>query len=216
MRSRHAPGIAEDFGWSISVRVTRLGSVAHGDRELPEATAAPGASRRADLLRDRRRLPPVRRVLGRHRADDRDRGGGTDGAGVVALDRPLHEPAAPLGHRHGDRLHCGARLPASVAAGIRHGAASLRRAGAPRTDAGGLVYHVLNRANARAALFADEIDYRRFSELLAEERARGGMRLLAWCLMPNHWHLVLWPHADGDLGRDLLEALLGLFLGGRG
>ena len=27
------------------------------------------------------------------------------------------------------------------------------------------------------------------------------MRLLAWCLMPNHWHLVLWPRADGDLGR---------------
>ena len=27
------------------------------------------------------------------------------------------------------------------------------------------------------------------------------MRLFAWCLMPNHWHLVLWPHADGDLGR---------------
>ena len=27
------------------------------------------------------------------------------------------------------------------------------------------------------------------------------MRLLAWCVMPNHWHLVLWPRADGDLGR---------------
>ena len=72
---------------------------------------------------------------------------------------------------------------------------------APRTDVGGLVYHVLNRANARAALFDDEVDYRSFTELLAEERARSGMRLLAWCLMPNHWHLVLWPGADGDLAR---------------
>jgi len=27
------------------------------------------------------------------------------------------------------------------------------------------------------------------------------MRVLAWCLMPNHVHLVLWPHFDGDLGR---------------
>ena len=27
------------------------------------------------------------------------------------------------------------------------------------------------------------------------------MRLLAWCLMPNHFHLVLWPHGDGDLSR---------------
>ena len=25
------------------------------------------------------------------------------------------------------------------------------------------------------------------------------MRLLAWCVMPNHWHLVLWPRRDGDL-----------------
>ena len=47
---------------------------------------------------------------------------------------------------------------------------------APRTDVGGLVYHVLNRANARAPLFDDEIDYCRFTELLAEERARSGMR----------------------------------------
>ena len=60
----------------------------------------------------------------------------------------------------------------------------------PRTDVGGLVYHVLNRANARAPLFDDEADYRRFTALLAEERAHTGMRLLAWCLMPNHWHLV--------------------------
>jgi putative transposase len=72
---------------------------------------------------------------------------------------------------------------------------------APRTDVGGLVYHVLNRANARAPLFDDAIDYRSFTELLAEERAHTGMRLLAWCLMPNHWHLVLWPRADGDLAR---------------
>ena len=71
----------------------------------------------------------------------------------------------------------------------------------PRTDAGGLVYHVLNRANARAALFDDEAEYRKFTELLAEERARAAMRPLAWCLMPNHRHLVLWPRGDGDLGR---------------
>ena len=38
---------------------------------------------------------------------------------------------------------------------------------APRTDVGGLVYHVLNRANARAPLFEDEADYRRFAELIA-------------------------------------------------
>ena len=72
---------------------------------------------------------------------------------------------------------------------------------APRTDVRNLVYHVLNRANARAPLFDDAADYQDFARLLAEERARTGMRLLAWCLMPNHWHLVLWPRSDGDLGR---------------
>ena len=43
------------------------------------------------------------------------------------------------------------------------------------------------------------LDYRQFVELLADERARVGMRL-AWCLMPNQWHLVLWPRANGELG----------------
>ena len=27
------------------------------------------------------------------------------------------------------------------------------------------------------------------------------MRLLAYCVMPNHWHLVVWPRQDGDLSR---------------
>lgn len=72
---------------------------------------------------------------------------------------------------------------------------------APRTDLAGLVYHVLNRANGAGSLFAGIDDYDRFTTLLAEERAATGMRLLAWCLMPNHWHMVLWPHHDGDLGR---------------
>lgn len=72
---------------------------------------------------------------------------------------------------------------------------------APRTDVGGFGDHVLNRADARALLFEDKADYRRFTVPLAEERAGTGMRLLALCLMPNHWHLVLWPRAVGDLGR---------------
>ena len=49
---------------------------------------------------------------------------------------------------------------------------------APRTDVGGLVYHVLNRANSRAPLFDDAADYRRFTALLAKERAAVGMRKL--------------------------------------
>lgn len=68
-----------------------------------------------------------------------------------------------------------------------------------RTAPGGFVYHVLNRANARRQIFAQAGDYRAFEETLAEMQERVPMRILAWCIMPNHWHMVLWPEEDGQL-----------------
>ena len=50
---------------------------------------------------------------------------------------------------------------------------------------------MLNRANGRQALFDNEGDYAAFARVLAEAQQRVPMRLLAYCLMPNHWHLVL-------------------------
>lgn len=74
--------------------------------------------------------------------------------------------------------------------------------GRPRRAAeGGYVYHVLNRGNARMHLFDDEKDYDAFERVLAEAIERSEMRLLAHCLMPNHWHLLLWPRENGDLSR---------------
>ena len=70
-----------------------------------------------------------------------------------------------------------------------------------RTAAGAVVYHVLNRANARKVLFEDEGDYSAFERVLVQACLRVSMRLLAYCVMPNHWHLVVWPHHDGDLSR---------------
>src|SRR5690348_16103632 len=70
-----------------------------------------------------------------------------------------------------------------------------------RVSQGGFVYHVLNRANARLPLFHKDSDYAAFERILAEAKARVPMRVLAWCVMPNHWHLVLWPEADGCLSR---------------
>jgi putative transposase len=61
----------------------------------------------------------------------------------------------------------------------------------------GLVYHVLNRANGRMRIFAKEADYAAFETILAEAVERTEMRLLAWCVVPNHWHLVVWPRKDG-------------------
>jgi putative transposase len=52
---------------------------------------------------------------------------------------------------------------------------------------------------ARLPLFEKDGDYQAFERVLAQALQRLPMRLLAFCLMPNHWHLVLWPHNDGDL-----------------
>jgi putative transposase len=67
----------------------------------------------------------------------------------------------------------------------------------------GYVYHVLNRAVARAAIFEKDDDYAAFLRVLQEAAQECPMRLLAYCLMPNHWHLVLWPQRDGQLSAYL-------------
>ena len=72
---------------------------------------------------------------------------------------------------------------------------------AMREESGGLYCHVLNRGNRRAEVFHDERDYAGFIQLLALACDRIPMRLAAVCLMPNHFHLVVRPWADGDLSR---------------
>lgn len=74
--------------------------------------------------------------------------------------------------------------------------------GRPKRAAdGGLVYHVLNRANARMTIFEKPEDYSAFESVLEEAVQRTKTRLLAYCVMPNHWHLVVWPQHDGELSR---------------
>ena len=70
-----------------------------------------------------------------------------------------------------------------------------------RSCPGGYTYHVLNRGNARAAVFHKPDDYDAFVDMMAEATVRTPMRILAYCLMPNHFHLALWPREDGDLSR---------------
>jgi putative transposase len=69
----------------------------------------------------------------------------------------------------------------------------------PRVNTGGYAYHVINRAVARDRIFKKQADYVAFEKILAEVHQRLPTRLLAYCLMPNHWHLVLWPQNDGEL-----------------
>ena len=61
------------------------------------------------------------------------------------------------------------------------------------------MYHVLNRAVARLALFDKPADYDAFERVLAEAMQKYPTRLLGYCVMPNHWHLVLWPREEGEL-----------------
>ena len=55
-----------------------------------------------------------------------------------------------------------------------------------RSAKGGLVYHVWNRANARMTIFEKDEDYEAFERIVGEALARTEMRIVAYCLMPNH------------------------------
>ncbi len=70
-----------------------------------------------------------------------------------------------------------------------------------RAAAGGMIYHVLNRANGRLSMFDVPQDYQLWESVLLEAREHVPVRILSYCVMPNHWHLVLWPRHDGDLSR---------------
>ena len=70
-----------------------------------------------------------------------------------------------------------------------------------RASVGNICYHVINRGNAGATVFQKQTDYRRFIEMIHQACERLPLRVVCWCLMPNHFHLVLWPHEDGDLSR---------------
>lgn len=69
----------------------------------------------------------------------------------------------------------------------------------PRQSTGGLVFHVMNRAARRLTLFESPRDYALFSDVLREAIERFAMRLVCYVVMPNHWHLVVWPAGDKDL-----------------
>ncbi len=62
-----------------------------------------------------------------------------------------------------------------------------------------LFFHVLNRAVRRARLFDTDADYRAFLAAIVEGQQRTQIDLLAYCVMPNHFHLVVGPIRGGDL-----------------
>jgi REP-associated tyrosine transposase len=71
----------------------------------------------------------------------------------------------------------------------------------PRGSRHDHVYHVLNRAVRRAVLFDGDWEYAAFERVLFAAMQRYDVRLLAYCAMPTHWHLVVWPDTAGQLSR---------------
>ncbi len=64
---------------------------------------------------------------------------------------------------------------------------------------GGVVYHVTNRARDGLTLFDSPRAYGAFVELIAETHLITPIRVLALCVMSNHWHFVLWPEHVGQV-----------------
>ena len=63
----------------------------------------------------------------------------------------------------------------------------------PRGQQGGHAYHVINRGNGRTTVFHKSQDYDAFLSLLTEAKKRHRVKIFGFCVMPNHFHLVLEP-----------------------
>ncbi len=75
----------------------------------------------------------------------------------------------------------------------------------PRIAIPHLPYHVTQRGNRRQSVFFRADDYRTYLVLLREESERWHLRIWAYCLMPNHVHLIVWPEGDQSLTRAVAE-----------
>ncbi|MDA1051865.1 MAG: transposase [Planctomycetota bacterium] len=71
----------------------------------------------------------------------------------------------------------------------------------PRADEAGGIYHASNRANLGAKIFCKEQDYLAFERVLGEALKLHQIELYSYQIMPTHWHLILRPLVDGEMGR---------------
>ncbi len=76
----------------------------------------------------------------------------------------------------------------------------------PRVVIPGIAHHVTQRGNRRLPVFFGEADFALYRELIAEGCRKARVRVLAWCLMPNHVHLVVVPDDETGLRGALAEA----------
>lgn len=79
---------------------------------------------------------------------------------------------------------------------------------APRIDVRDEIYHVLNRANAGVGIFKKDKDYEAFESVIQEAKEKNPIKIYSYCLMPNHWHFILSPYADGGLNKFMQRLAL--------
>lgn len=109
---------------------------------------------------------------------------------------PSTRPVAPSGRK--GALSLGAKSLSFGASGC---------VGRPRNELAGGTYHVVARGVDRRRIFVDDEDYATYVRLLASVTVRQGWRLLAFCLMPNHVHLVIeLPEANLGNGMQWLHS----------
>lgn len=65
------------------------------------------------------------------------------------------------------------------------------------------IYHIINRGNRRETVFHDSYDYERFIKLLIESKEKYKLKFYAYCLMPNHFHLVIYTKEAQNLSKSM-------------
>jgi putative transposase len=65
------------------------------------------------------------------------------------------------------------------------------------------IYHIINRGNRREAVFHDNYDYEKFLKLLLESKEKYSIKVYAYCLMPNHFHIVIYTKYAQSLSQAM-------------
>jgi putative transposase len=75
----------------------------------------------------------------------------------------------------------------------------------PRLVIPGIPYHVTQRGNRRQRTFFEDADYALYRDLLAQAAERAGAQVWAYCLMPNHVHIIIVPSDEDGLRRTFAD-----------
>lgn len=74
-----------------------------------------------------------------------------------------------------------------------------------RVIASNFPHHIVQRGNRRQKVFFSDADYKAYLDLLHEHIHRFNVKLAAYCLMPNHIHLIAIPAEDSNLAKAIGE-----------